>query len=831
MMNKYIGVVISVDSAVAEVAMYDMVNDANILWEGQVLPGPKVGSFISILQGNVRIIAKVISEKIIDQQNSIGSKEFDNRYSKDSINRVIKAKSIGTVKGGNFQVTSRYVPMVGNKVSWISQEDYAAMYALGENVPSLRIGEDLLGDQEVNIPIDRIFASHIGVFGNTGSGKSNTLHRLYLNLFRSEYGDSALEKSKFIVIDFNGEYSHDDSFGVPSEKKTVCCLSTRSNSLDKITINDKYIFDSEVLSMLFDARPATQVPFIKNTLKSYNEMKHNWDSYAQFIIGTFCKLLIGREGNRGDALEEWIGIYRQFTQCGQNCLDNYDSMQYDVELGNCPECKKLQLKSDKRSQSEQKKYMDEEFPKYWEDYQKGLGDLEFYMRGYAKGYQKGVCDLREVNHFKDNPLFPEGVSEATCHGYKHSYSRGHKHGYGHGLKRDPQECPELLFRQIKTVSDRNYVLQLEGLSGNDCYFNHGSVMSAKQKHVIRKYLSEPLVRRMEESDPLDRLMYILKFSYIHNTARGEVQREHLDPLMKRIGVALKDLNKVVSVDEQGLQEFSNLIIVDLLNANQSIKRMIPMLFAKMMYGEQKDKKGSESTSHLIIDEAHNILNANSGDVGDHWRDYRLDVFEEIIKEGRKFGFYLTLSSQRPADISPTIVSQIHNYFIHRLVNELDLRMIERTMPTLDRASFDVIPTLGKGECVVTGTAFSLPVFTVVDWVESDPRPHSDDLVLTDLWTKAEYKSALETAEVIFYTKDISKRDLYNLLTSEPSLYSSEAAQYAVDNVEADWKTNALEMAKSYQQEGMSRGEIRSYLTSDKVGFTEEEAEHAISHLD
>lgn len=212
-MDKHIGIVISVDSAIAEVAMYDMVNDANILWEGQVLPGPKVGSFISILQGNVRIIAKVISEKIIDQQNSIGSKEFDNRYSKDSINRVIKAKSIGTVKGGNFQVTSRYVPMVGNKVSWISQEDYAAMYALGENVPSLRIGEDLLGDQEVNIPIDRIFASHIGVFGNTGSGKSNTLHRLYLNLFRSEYGDGALEKSKFIVIDFNGEYSHEKSFG------------------------------------------------------------------------------------------------------------------------------------------------------------------------------------------------------------------------------------------------------------------------------------------------------------------------------------------------------------------------------------------------------------------------------------------------------------------------------------------------------------------------------------------------------------------------------------------------------------------------------------------
>lgn len=702
-MDKYIGIVISVDSAIAEVAMYDMVNDANILWEGQVLPGPKVGSFISILQGNVRIIAKVISEKIIDQQNSIGSKEFDNRYSKDSINRVIKAKSIGTVKGGNFQVTSRYVPMVGNKVSWISQEDYAAMYALGENVPSLRIGEDLLGDQEVNIPINRIFASHIGVFGNTGSGKSNTLHRLYLNLFRSEYGEYALENSKFIVIDFNGEYSHEKSFGVPSRYKRVYRLSTRSNNSNKIPISDEYIFDPETLSMLFDARPATQVPFINSTLKSYNENKGDWVGYAKFIIGTLLKLLITRDTSRGDALSEWIDLYKKVI-----------------------------------------------------------------------GVEK--CDL-------------------DC--MKPSYNNSYR-------------MPDVQSGQMK-------------------YFERSDTVDMHREYIYNIILDD-LSQAFSRLDPVVRMGYIIKFSYIHSTAWGQVQKEHLDPLMKRVGVALNDLDKIIEVRNDRPQNACSLFIVDLLNANQSIKRMIPMLFAKMMYGEQKNKKGSGSTSHLIIDEAHNILNANSGEVGDHWRDYRLDVFEEIIKEGRKFGFYLTLSSQRPADISPTIISQIHNYFIHRLVNELDLRMIERTMPTLDRASFDVIPTLGKGECVVTGTAFSLPVFTVVDWEESDPRPHSDDLVLTNLWTKAEYKSALEIAELIFYTKDISKRDLHNLLTSEPNPFSPEAAQWAVDNMKADWNANALEMAKSYRQEGMSREEIYSYLISDEVGFTEKEAEYAVSHL-
>lgn len=139
-----------------------------------------------------------------------------------------------------------------------------------------------------------------------------------------------------------------------------------------------------------------------------------------------------------------------------------------------------------------------------------------------------------------------------------------------------------------------------------------------------------------------------------------------------------------------------------------------------------------NTKHLIIDEAHNILNSELKNIGDSWQDYRLSIFEEIIKEGRKFGFYLTLSSQRPADISPTIMSQLHNYLIHRLVNEKDLRMLESTMPTLDKTSYNMISMLGKGETILTGKAIKIPVFVKVE-KENKIRPTSDDVVLTDIW--------------------------------------------------------------------------------------------------
>lgn len=74
----------------------------------------------------------------------------------------------------------------------------------------------------------------------------------------------------------------------------------------------------------------------------------------------------------------------------------------------------------------------------------------------------------------------------------------------------------------------------------------------------------------------------------------------------------------------------------------------------------------ENTTHLIIDEAHNILSERSNREAETWKDYRLETFEEIVKEGRKFGFYLTVYSQRASDISPTIVSQPHNFFLHLL---------------------------------------------------------------------------------------------------------------------------------------------------------------------
>ena len=310
-----------------------------------------------------------------------------------------------------------------------------------------------------------------------------------------------------------------------------------------------------------------------------------------------------------------------------------------------------------------------------------------------------------------------------------------------------------------SVAEKHVDSNLLSVLKSNLYYNYNKESYYTKVNAANKYIINPntpiaddqinylkidkielaLGNAFELLSEIDRLKFHLEFQKVHQSAWKSTNIEHINPLFHRIDTALNSLKKVVEVKESIEGDFSSLNIINLVHANQEITRLIPMLISKMVYDKQKTKiagKVVTCTSHLIIDEAHNILNAQNHSVGDTWQDYRLNIFEEIIKEGRKFGFYLTLSSQRPADISPTILSQVHNYFIHRMVNDNDLRMLVNTMPTLDKTSFNKIPSLGKGEVIITGNAIQVPVFVKVD-KEEIIRPNSDDVVLTRLWSKRE----------------------------------------------------------------------------------------------
>jgi DNA helicase HerA-like ATPase len=124
----------------------------------------------------------------------------------------------------------------------------------------------------IEFPIDGLFNSHIAIFGNTGSGKSNTLAYLYqelIRVLRARNKEAFEANTRFVLFDFNGEYTAPDCI---SPHKKVYGLSTRAGKADRIPIKQDALLDLEVLSILSDATEKTQKPFLRRAIRLYQRV-------------------------------------------------------------------------------------------------------------------------------------------------------------------------------------------------------------------------------------------------------------------------------------------------------------------------------------------------------------------------------------------------------------------------------------------------------------------------------------------------------------------------------------------------------------------------------
>jgi hypothetical protein len=231
-------------------------------------------------------------------------------------------------------------------------------------------------------------------------------------------------------------------------------------------------------------------------------------------------------------------------------------------------------------------------------------------------------------------------------------------------------------------------------------------------------------------DLVSQIQLKIILTFHHEIAHGYSNQEHIKPLVGRMFKKFSALDKVIEIKTPTPSH--NVCVVSLRDVNMEMKKVLPLIICKQLYDDKKTQNGKKSL-HIIIDEAHNILSEASERENDTWKDYRLETFEEIIKEGRKFATFLTIASQRPYDISPTIVSQLHNYFIHRLINSNDINAIQKTVAYLDKLSFDSIPILSVGSCFVAGLATDIPIKIDVELLPHDQQPDSETITLEKEW--------------------------------------------------------------------------------------------------
>lgn len=580
-------------------------NSSHLMYCGQLIKNVSVGGYLKILKGFDVLVVKVESECLKENSNpsqkvhTLGEENF----------RILIAKLIGYFDGSTYKKGVKELPLIGNECILLDNESFSTIHKFViDNEDCIEIGH-LMSDPNVpiSISVDKLFASHIGIFGNTGSGKSHTLASLYQALF-DKYGKnkSFNENARFILFDFNGEYSGEN---VITTSKQVYNLSTLTeNGDDKIPLHKADLLRPELFSILCNASEKTQQPFIKRALHLYERIQKK-NSPLSYVRGI---------------LQDQVS----------NTLVMSDRVKSKLLLD----------------------YFEQILP-HMED-ELGL-----------------VIPLQR---------------ELEWHGSKFCYYRieNGKSLYINGENSD----------NIKTT---------------DLY------------HAACDYIIP--------EDFLDSVVHAIYLQLINDVLSNRAQNDHIAPVINKLKSFIRDFNKSLNISEDDFWQGKNLVVINLNRCNIQVKKMIPMLVSYQLYEDKKKDTNESKSLNLIIDEAHNILSFESLRENESFKDFRLETFEEIIKEGRKFGVFLTLSSQRPSDISGTIVSQLHNYLIHRLVNNKDIEMIEKAVSYLDKVSAEQLPILPVGACVLSGLIADLPIIIQVNELPCHVQPKSQTIKLTDHW--------------------------------------------------------------------------------------------------
>lgn len=182
-------------------------------------------------------------------------------------------------------------------------------------------------------------------------------------------------------------------------------------------------------------------------------------------------------------------------------------------------------------------------------------------------------------------------------------------------------------------------------------------------------------------------------------------------------------------------------IIDFSEVPSDILPLITGLISRLIFTVQQwTDAGDRHPIAIFCDEAHLYLPVTAADNMD---ERGLKNFERIAKEGRKYGVSLVVISQRPADVSKTILSQCGNFIAMRLTNPEDQNVIRRLFPDNLGDFAEMLPILDVGEGLVVGDASLLPSRVVLD--KPKIQPNSSTVEFWDKWDEDKKSSTWEKA--------------------------------------------------------------------------------------
>lgn len=186
-------------------------------------------------------------------------------------------------------------------------------------------------------------------------------------------------------------------------------------------------------------------------------------------------------------------------------------------------------------------------------------------------------------------------------------------------------------------------------------------------------------------------------------------------------------------------EKKNIIIIDISPIPIEVRSPIISLVLRCLFDFCYWYKRRNATSFpiaIFCDEAHTYLN----EYDNSYKASRLSA-EKIAKEGRKYGISLNVVTQRPREVSSTILSQCNSFMCMRITNPDDQVYVKRLLPDSIKAIINLFSTLRRGECILLGDSVIMPTRIKLD--KPDPVPASDDTSFSKIWNSAYEKTNIK----------------------------------------------------------------------------------------
>lgn len=181
-------------------------------------------------------------------------------------------------------------------------------------------------------------------------------------------------------------------------------------------------------------------------------------------------------------------------------------------------------------------------------------------------------------------------------------------------------------------------------------------------------------------------------------------------------------------------------VIDLSLVPAEVVHIITAVIARMTLESlqryrKNHKEGKALPTVLVMEEAHTFIKRYKDDSeNQNSAAICCQVFEKIAREGRKFGLGLVLSSQRPSELSPTVLSQCNTYLLHRISNDRDQDLVHKLVPDNLRGLLRDLPSLPSQHAILLGWASELPVLVKMNSLRAEHRPKSDDPDFWSVWS-------------------------------------------------------------------------------------------------